>query len=452
MNKKPIFTGTFIFLLLISGLLVLRYRGSDSRDENSNNRSDRIEKDPGAATERLSGTSGSNEGERSPWNDHDRLSSREGAGVTEQFQKLQRRESAGFEAAKQNAGDIFALLNRIENVRERAAFIKGAFTYLASVNPNAALRLAREIEDAAEKQLALRTLVFEWRNGEWPNSREYSNIILSSGFTYGLGFMLLGGETPRPDIAVAWANEVLEGPRRIELLGRAAGRIAGDDPTKAFGYGNELAGQEWDRFVTLFSHGWAQEDPINAWNWSEDMEEDDFKRSIQRGILQTWTSRDPEQMSKHLGTVADESLRREAIQRIARQFVYKDTEAARNWADSLEDPDERRLAVERVEKTVPSGIGAMVARKEGYPTITELMPGGPAKAGGQLQINDRILAVDSGDGQFRDTWQMGSWEVARLILGEPGKAVRLEVLPEGARETADSVIIEITREQLNFQN
>ena len=166
MKKKFIFTGTFVFLLLFTGLLLLRNLGPDSPDQNSELEFDRLEKDPGAATGRFSETSGSHEGDGSLWNDHGGPSATGGVGATDKFRKLQRRVTAGFEAAKQNAGDIFTLLNRIENARERAAFIEGAFTYLASVNPNAALRLAREIEDAAEKQLALRTLVFEWRNGE----------------------------------------------------------------------------------------------------------------------------------------------------------------------------------------------------------------------------------------------------------------------------------------------
>ncbi len=165
-----------------------------------------------------------------------------------------------------------------------------------------------------------------------------------------------------------------------------------------------------------------------------------------------WTAQDLAQLAENLESVTDGDMRQEAIKRIASRLVYKDTEAARSWAESLEDPEERNLAVERVEKTVPSGIGAYLDQKEGYPTITKLMPGGPAETSGKLRVNDRILAVDSGNGQFRNAWSLNMGQVANLILGEPGKIVRLEVLPEGAKETADSVIVEITREQLNFQN
>ena len=103
-----------------------------------------------------------------------------------------------------------------------------------------------------------------------------------------------------------------------------------------------------------------------------------------------------------------------------------------------------------ISRTVPVGIGAMVGRSDGYPAIIEVIPGGPAEASGLVRANDRILAVDSGSGEFQDVWQFGTERLVGLIRGESGTPVRLRLLPEGARETSEAVEVEITRQEMFF--
>ena len=46
------------------------------------------------------------------------------------------------------------------------------------------------------------------------------------------------------------------------------------------------------------------------------------------------------------------------------------------------------------------GIGAVLTDADGYCTIKELLPGGPAEASRQLEPEDVILKVAKGEGEF----------------------------------------------------
>jgi len=74
------------------------------------------------------------------------------------------------------------------------------------------------------------------------------------------------------------------------------------------------------------------------------------------------------------------------------------------------------------------GIGARLANEDEMVTIKELIAGGPAKRSGQLDRNDKILAVGQGtSGPMIDVvgWPRG--DTVRLIRGKLGTTVRLRV-------------------------
>lgn len=75
------------------------------------------------------------------------------------------------------------------------------------------------------------------------------------------------------------------------------------------------------------------------------------------------------------------------------------------------------------------GIGAVLSLEDGYCTIKEIIPGGPAELDGRLQPDDRIVAVAQGaDGEFVDVIHMKLRHTVRKIRGEKGTAVKLKVL------------------------
>ena len=75
------------------------------------------------------------------------------------------------------------------------------------------------------------------------------------------------------------------------------------------------------------------------------------------------------------------------------------------------------------------GIGAQLTSRDGYTTITHIIPGGPADKSGFFHNDDRIVAVGQGeDGELIDVvgWRLD--DVVQLMRGPKGTSVRLSVL------------------------
>lgn len=73
------------------------------------------------------------------------------------------------------------------------------------------------------------------------------------------------------------------------------------------------------------------------------------------------------------------------------------------------------------------GIGARLLTIGDYTKVSEIVVGGPAWKGKELQENDVILKVAQGDGEFKDVVGMSGDDVVQLIRGKKGTKVRLNV-------------------------
>ena len=96
------------------------------------------------------------------------------------------------------------------------------------------------------------------------------------------------------------------------------------------------------------------------------------------------------------------------------------------------------------------GIGAALQNEEGYVTVKQIVPGGAAEEDGRLHIDDKIIGVSQeGEGEFTDVVEMRIGNVVRLIRGESGTKVKLQVKPadEGPVKT-----IELTRRQIELED
>lgn len=94
------------------------------------------------------------------------------------------------------------------------------------------------------------------------------------------------------------------------------------------------------------------------------------------------------------------------------------------------------------------GIGAQLQMENEMVTIKQIIAGGPAFKDKSLQINDRIVAVAQGNGEFDDIigWRLDA-AVAK-IKGKKGTVVRLKVLPAGAELSTAPKIVTLTREKI----
>lgn len=86
------------------------------------------------------------------------------------------------------------------------------------------------------------------------------------------------------------------------------------------------------------------------------------------------------------------------------------------------------------------GIGAALRSEDGYTIVAQVVKGGAAEKDARLKVNDKIIAVAQGDGEWVDIVEMKLTRVVRLIRGEGGSRVRLRVLNAG-NETVEYTLI-----------
>ena len=188
--------------------------------------------------------------------------------------------------------------------------------------------------------------------------------------------------------------------------------------------------------------------------------------------------------------ILSEEMRRETIRRIAeeqgKEDPLKDEKSPREvvkqryerFLKDIEGADEEDVAsyflsavarahgphtdylsyrqMERFEASLQNqliGIGALLQREDdGATKIIGLVVNGPADKQGELQLNDRIVGVDSlNDGNLTDTLYMKIDHVVELIRGQQNTKVKLKVEPaDGAPGEIREIVI--TRDRVELKD
>ncbi len=98
------------------------------------------------------------------------------------------------------------------------------------------------------------------------------------------------------------------------------------------------------------------------------------------------------------------------------------------------------------------GIGAVLQDRDGYTTIRELVPGGPAQVSGKLAVGDRIIGVGQGnDGAVKEVLGTRLDEVVQMIRGAKDSVVRLDILPADAGENGAHRVISLVRDKISLE-
>jgi len=94
------------------------------------------------------------------------------------------------------------------------------------------------------------------------------------------------------------------------------------------------------------------------------------------------------------------------------------------------------------------GIGARLQMENDMVTIKEIIAGGPAFRDKSLQMDDRIIGVAQGEGEFEDIigWRLDA--AVTKIKGPKGTVVRLKIIPAGQDIAAQPVIVSLTRDKI----
>ena len=98
------------------------------------------------------------------------------------------------------------------------------------------------------------------------------------------------------------------------------------------------------------------------------------------------------------------------------------------------------------------GIGAVLAEKDDYTTIRELIPGGPAILSQQLKVGDRILGVAQGQGGVMTDvlgWRLD--DTVALIRGAADSVVLLDVLPADVGPDGKHKLVSLVRKKITLE-
>ena len=96
------------------------------------------------------------------------------------------------------------------------------------------------------------------------------------------------------------------------------------------------------------------------------------------------------------------------------------------------------------------GIGALLGKKDDGAEIQGIVVGGPADKQGDLQLNDRIVAVaQGGSGDYVDVKYKKLQDIVDMIRGKPDTVVRLKIVP--ATDPTANKEIAITRGEVELK-
>ena len=94
------------------------------------------------------------------------------------------------------------------------------------------------------------------------------------------------------------------------------------------------------------------------------------------------------------------------------------------------------------------GIGAVLTDEDGYCTIKELLPGGPAEASRELEAEDVILQVAQEGGEFVDVVEMKLSKIVDLIKGPKDTIVSLKIRP--IKSPSSTKVVKIVRDKIKL--
>ena len=103
-------------------------------------------------------------------------------------------------------------------------------------------------------------------------------------------------------------------------------------------------------------------------------------------------------------------------------------------------------------KHVVTGIGAILRTDDGYATIEEIIPGGPADLDKRLQPGDRIVSVGQGTDKPVDAVYMKLRHVVSMIRGPKGSMVHLVIHPAGVTDGSIHKDIVLKRDAVSIKD
>lgn len=98
------------------------------------------------------------------------------------------------------------------------------------------------------------------------------------------------------------------------------------------------------------------------------------------------------------------------------------------------------------------GIGAALQSKDDYTVVNRVLPGGPAERGGILGEEDKIVGVGQEGEEMINVIGWRLMDVVKMIRGDKGTKVRLDIEPEGAVPGSPPEQVEFVRDIIHLED
>ena len=98
------------------------------------------------------------------------------------------------------------------------------------------------------------------------------------------------------------------------------------------------------------------------------------------------------------------------------------------------------------------GIGALLGIEDDYAKVVSLVPGGPAAKSKKLSPDDRIVSIRQAyEEKSTDVvgWRID--EIVKLIRGDAGTEVELEIMPSKSLESSERKFVKLVREEVQLE-
>ena len=98
------------------------------------------------------------------------------------------------------------------------------------------------------------------------------------------------------------------------------------------------------------------------------------------------------------------------------------------------------------------GIGALLGIEDDFAKVVSLVPGGPAAKSNQLSPDDRIVSIRQAyEEKSTDVvgWRID--EIVKLIRGDAGTEVELEIMPSKSLESSERKFVTLVREEVQLE-
>ncbi len=268
--------------------------------------------------------------------------------AVDEFRKDPRRQAqAGIAAisgwASQDPEGAKAYLATVDNEMARGVLTQGIVSGMASTDPDAATDYVLELDQIQRTQVAQEDTSEERR--QWfDRGRAYAfdrqlDTIATAQIALGMSN------------ATAWAENLPEGTIKASAFDRIADRFASEDPAAAAEWVRSHANQEYaERAVREVAEELGREDPEQAVRWVADLPETTQSGAISQS-MERWTREDPVAAGNFLQDMAPSNSRDAAVKSYANELDGSDPQMAAEWAGSIADDQMRSETLNGVARS-----------------------------------------------------------------------------------------------------